>query len=57
MSEDAPFTEAAEERQEEAGLGVMWGSMGFGHPGVTWGKLAVQLEQRENLEAWGDRPD
>ena len=29
---------------------MMWGS-GFGHPGVTWGKLAVQLEQRENLEA------
>ena len=29
---------------------VMWGSMGFGYPGVTWGKLAVQLKQRENLE-------
>lgn len=51
-----PFTEAAEERQEEAGLGVMWGSVGFGHPGDTWGKLAVRLEQRENLGAWGDRP-
>lgn len=39
MSEDVPFTEAAEERQEEAGLGVMWArwvSDTLESPGGSW---------------------